>query len=105
MNSEITSFKEQQLSRKERQVEILKKKMEILRNEVDILTDLEKLATNEKEVDVAIWKLFGLTHILQATSVDSGKSLLGNEIYYEPAVKGKEREFIIDKIMEIITKL
>lgn len=105
MNSEITSFKERQLSRKEKQVEILQKKMEILRNEVDILSDLEKLATNEKEVDVAIWKLFGLTHVLQATSVDSGKSLLGNELYLEPAVKGKQREFIIEKIMEVIATI
>jgi hypothetical protein len=69
--------------------------------------DLEYLTINRvHESDRLINdKIFSVVMSLMASAIDENRTILGNEPFYIPLIRGQRRELILDKLTELIKKL
>lgn len=88
----------------EKKVDIKKKRLE-LRNDRISLDKFEprKIAVTEDEM--LIQKIEGLRLLLSSSIIDDEKTVFGSEPIYKNILNAEEKQFVKEKLKELITKL
>jgi hypothetical protein len=118
---ENKSPEKEQLELIEKKVDIQRKRLEIKKEKLNMSKivldkDLESrrakldmkelLATRNHESErILNDKIFSLSFSLTMITVDEERSILGSEPFLTPVLTGERREIVLDKLIEIITKM
>ena len=92
-------------------LELLDKKIEIQRKRVDIIRekasikeieDRKQLAIDQQRI--LIEKTAELRYLLSEWTIDNERTILGSEPFLKPILDIKEKEMVIKKLMDIVSK-
>jgi len=105
IQSEITNATEKgRLAIIEKKIDILKKRIEVRKEKLNIDEIVIRRKVGLEEQKLIIDKISELRAILSDWTIDSERTLLASEPFLKPTIEGKQREIILNKIMELIRK-
>lgn len=91
-------------------LDLLDKKVSIRTKELEnkkAELDMEEILVNRNfDVDRMLNdKIFSVLLTLASKTIDEDRTILGSEPFYKPLISGHNREIVIQKLIELITKL
>ncbi len=89
----------------EKRVDIQKKQYEVRKEKLNM--DELKLITNiaNEEQKILIDKISSLKNLLADYTIDDERTIIGSEPFLKPIVCGREKDIVMNKLIELVKKL
>lgn len=110
IRKERMSMSKMVVEKEKEQLELEEKKLAILKQEIEnkqasLNFETAKRKSDNDNYSILGSKIFTLLFTLESKVIDDEKTIIGSEPYYESLIQGRNKDIVLNKLMELIQKL